>query len=404
MRPQTPLNPRILHLVDLTDRAGTAALACSCAVARLPGVHSVWTIGHAPLPGAWLAPSRRLGAPLGSPLAAWAALRRALRGTLGTFDLVTCWSVGALGALHLACPRGTPPTIGVLASDRPGEGSLVAARTERAALARHAVLCFSESAACRWRRAGATDVRVAPPRLGLDHALVPTRDDARAALGIAPREHVLALLADPPEAGDARRFAYLAGLLSVGGAPTVALVHERSAQLRRGARFVRECGRLWRILPFAGPLATALPACDAAVVDSRVHRTHPLLYPPAGSVPEPTADALAVSLAVNLGVPVVVPRLSLADELQAAGIPVIRAADASCLSLAAAIFPFMDARPAASQIVESSPAAGALTVLADLWSESLNAPSPGFPLLSSSVPASSRRERSPEHPPSAQPA
>lgn len=401
---QTPLNPRILHLVDLTDRAGTPALACSSAVARLPGVHTVWTIGHPPFPGSLLAPSRRLGAPLGSPLAAWAALRRALRRTRGMFDLVTCWSAGALAALHLARAPGTPPTVGVLVSGRPCEGSPFAVHAERAALANHVVLCFSESAASRWKRAGAVDVRVAPPHLEFDRACLPTREAARAALGIGDHEHVLLLLAEPPQLGDARRFAYLTGLLSVGGAPTVALVHDRSAQLRRGARFVRECGRLWRILPCRDPIAAALPACDAAVVDTRVHRAHPLLYPPAGSESDPTADAMTVAIATSLGVPVVVPRLALAEELRAAEIPIVRATDASCLSLAAALFPFMDARPAPPQPVEPAAGVGALSVLGDLWLETLNSPRPGFPLLPSSVPVSAWRDRSPSAAPSVHPA
>src|SRR5688572_21838507 len=93
---------RILHIVDLTDHASAPALACASAVSRAPGAHAVWTIGHPALPSAWLAPSRRFAAPTGSPLLAWRALRRALDQERDSFDLVTCWSIGALTAFHAA--------------------------------------------------------------------------------------------------------------------------------------------------------------------------------------------------------------------------------------------------------------------------------------------------------------
>ncbi len=371
---------RILHIVDLSDHASAPGLACASAVSRLRGSHTVWTIGHPALPAGWLTPSRRLAAPTGSPLLAWRALRRALDQHRNTFDLVTCWSIGALSAFHAASPRSPLPLVGVLPCRPHRTPRSLSARLWRTVLDRATLLCFSQTAAERWRLDGAGDIRIAPPFLHTSLDMLPSRETARASLRIEPHERVLCLLADPPLLADARRFAYLTGLLSVGGAPTVALVSAHSAQVRRGARFVRECGRLWRIVPCREPLAAALPACDAALVDIRVLPTHPLAVPDAGADVETTADALAISVAAQLGVPVVLPRHPLATELLRAGVPINTAADSTCLALAAALFPFMDQQEAGRGGAEFKPGAPGLEVLHEIWLEKLNAVRPGFPL------------------------
>lgn len=370
----------ILHLVDLSDHSSTAPLACAAAVRRLPARHTLWTIGHAPSPLSSLtsAPqvSRSLGAPLRKPLLAWRSLQRELARHAADVDLITCWSPATLAAAALAKPRA--PVIGVFTSPCRLPLNAIEARFHRAALDRFPILCFSDAAAADWRRAGAPDVRIASPRLAFHLDGIPSRDDARAALNIAPDERVIALFADPPAFGDARRFAYLAGLLSVGGAPTVALVHARNTQVRRAARFIQGCGRLWRLLVVDSPLVHALPACDAAIIDTRVVPNHPLLYPAPGHSPEPVADTLAASLAAQLRVPLIVPPLAIADDLRAADIPFVRASDTSCLSFASSVFHLYESSTDTPSPARTSP--DALDTLFEIWQERLNTPRPGFPL------------------------
>lgn len=372
---------RLLHVLDSTDQASLPALACAGAISTLDARHTLWTIGHEGAPYT-PTPTRRVSAPLRRAALAWASLRRPLRDAARSHDALVCWSPGALTAVHLACGPGRMPLVGVFtgpaplsrATGTPGAWAL------RGALDRASVLCFSAHAALGWGSLGAIDVRIAPPRVPFPGGVFPARADARARLEISDDEHVVGLLADPPSRGDARRFAYLAGLLGVGGVRTVAVVHASNAQVRRALRFHRECQRAWRMIVVSTPLAGVLPACDAALLDTVVLPTHPLRAIP-GIDPAPlSADALAADLARAAGVPLVVPRVPLARELTDAGHSPIIAAGDTALALASAAFAIHDQRP---PMPPASEGPSAIDTLRGLIAERLNQPLPGFPLCPS---------------------
>jgi hypothetical protein len=371
---------RVLHVVDHSDHTSLAPLACDTLVRRAPGRHTLWAVGHAPSPRVIAAPERRFAARLGRPALSFLSLRAPLRQAAGRHDLIVCWSPATLAAACAALPRNRIPLVGVFTSPPSATTNPVGARLLRTALDRATTVCFSEAADTFWRNAGASDARRVPPVARFDTADLPAREEVRARLGIKPHERTLALFADPPHLGDARRFAYLSGLLGIGGVPTVGLVHARSAQLRRGARFLRECGRAWRFIAADVPLADVLPAADAALCDTQVIPTHPLRTPGAECHPPLTADALAPSLAAAAGVPLIFPRVALADELRAAGLSITIAADVSALSLASAAFAVLDNPAAHRPAPLPADAPDAIDAIVELLRERLNAPLPGFPL------------------------
>jgi hypothetical protein len=372
---------RILHALDLDDRASLPALACAQAIARIPARHTLWTLGNAAAPEFLPTPARRVSPRLGRAWLSAPALRGPLRSALRSHDVLVAWSPDALAALHAAIAPRSAPLVGVFTSPPPLAGRHQSASSwiRRAALARAVVLCFSPTAAAGWAAAGAGDVRTAPAHVSGRLASPASRASVRAELEIADDEHVMALLADPPSLGDARRFAYLAGLLGVGGVRTVGVIHSASAQVRRALRYHRECQRAWRMIVIDGPLASVLPGCDAAMIDTVVLPTHPL-RPLATTGPAPlTADALAAPLALAAGVPLVVPRSTLADDLLGAGhAPVVAAGD-TALALASAGFALYDRRPVPTP-GPTPTGPDAIGTLHELLKERLNAPLPGFPL------------------------
>lgn len=105
------------------------------------------------------------------------------------------------------------------------------------------------------------------PIAGLGSTLdIGSRDRTRESLGVAPEWPMVALLADPARLGDARRFAYMIGLLDVAEMPIAGLIDPRAAHLVRARRFHAEARVRWRLRVCPGPLAGALHACELAVV------------------------------------------------------------------------------------------------------------------------------------------
>lgn len=357
---------------------------------RIAGRHMLWTIGSTRPPRALPTPRRRFAARLGQAWLTAAALRPALRQTLTDIDLIACWSPSVLSAVHAAVPRSSVPSIGIFTNEPSLSIGPLEHLARRAALDRATIFCTSPAFASEWRHAGAIDVRAATPFVRFDPADLPTRQEARAELAIKPHERVLALFADPPSLGDARRFAYLTGLLSVGGTPTVGLVHARSAQIRRSARFLRECGRAWRFVAYDGPLTDFLAAADAVFADVRVSPTHPLRSFDSTVEPRATADSLAASIAAAAEVPLIIPRTSLANDLVQAGHSLHVAADLTPLSFAASMLAVLEKR-AEPRSAPQPPVDDAIDQLHEVCVELANVPSPGFPLAPSAVPPPSFR-------------
>lgn len=372
----------ILHVVDLSRNHAAGAIACAAAMRRLPGDHTLITLGTPPDADALfpIAP-RRLVAPLATPELAWRSLGRAIAPTPNDrrrpIGVITCWSPGALVALHLASPRPRVPIVAAFTEAPASYAHPIAQALLRRALARAALLAFSESTAAAWRAAGVADVRTAPPAAARPSEL-PTRDDARRALGLDPSERLVALLADPPSLGDARRFVNLLGILAVAGCRCTGLVPAGSDQLRRAARFIRSTGRSWSLIPTRAPLPLALAACDIALCDARLPPIHTASSSPNPATTRLVAGPVMISLAAALGVTVIAPRSPVSLELADAGCPITFSGGVSAQAVASAMLAALTRPPAAAKPWVAGDAG--LDVLGSLWDELRNTPAPGFPL------------------------
>jgi hypothetical protein len=101
----------------------------------------------------------------------------------------------------------------------------------------------------------------APPWIGPAQVSL-TRSD----LGLDESHVVVALCADPPCVGDARRFVFLVALLEALGRPVVGLISEGSWNLPRAARWVNQASPRWRFRVVDAPLLACWKAIDLGVV------------------------------------------------------------------------------------------------------------------------------------------
>jgi hypothetical protein len=217
------------------------------------------------------------------PFAPWlgtAALGRALKGA----HRVTAWSLASAAAC-LTTPDRPPVTL--VATRRPVEAEL---RTPRGAAALRrlraaAVRCVAvgDAVARALRSAGLTDVTTIPvPSVPLDTP----RAAARASLGLAEGDIALALLGEPGDTLDPKRFAHIVGTARVVGHRVVGLAPARAGDAPRAARFVHAHQGLFLLLFVEGTTASMLAAADAVLWEA-----------PGGA---PLARA-----AINAGIPVV---------------------------------------------------------------------------------------------------
>lgn len=77
---------------------------------------------------------------------------------------------------------------------------------------------------------------------------------------------MIALLADPPSAGDARHFAFVIGLLEVGVGPVVAMMSAGSGQLVRGRVLHRLTVRRSALHAIEGSIVPWVHAADLALL------------------------------------------------------------------------------------------------------------------------------------------
>jgi len=255
----------VAHLID-ADTGEGGVLACAAALAGSPADihHRVLAIGPA-----WVqARAHELGLNIHERVAAGVsalsrarALRAALRATGSRPDALQAWSVSA-GAT----------------ADRAGFGSrlVICGSTPRDParwLAGPTVAAWPWQPHDAWRRAGAVDIRelptpeLRPPWIGRGQGGADDYTAVREALGIAPDDEAVALVADPPSDGNARRFVYLLGLLHVGGRRIIGLVPEGCSSLDRAARYTRAHGKRWGLIPVRGPMSRALAGADVAAID-----------------------------------------------------------------------------------------------------------------------------------------
>lgn len=338
---QRPL--KVLHVLE--PAAGEEAiLACRAAMA-IPGVqHLLWIIGNdqdaARAAALGVRSETRIAVPLGMPeLGArryanlvwqrfWSpeSEREDLGGGGRTPDLQMCYSphaagltraaMGNRGMLRVALLARTPANIGEVR-----KGSIAAKRLSYAlgstqTLALHPSIREAYGKPASSRRGGLygqDNIRLFEPPVPIVHGgkIAPVQSAERMALrrelGIPDECFSVALLADPPSAGDAHRFAFLLGLVFAAHVRVCGIVpgwtprggghvsEEGVASKARAAHFLRDHNRRWGMSVTEWPLARSLRAADIAVV-----------LTPEPKLPESrySCGPTSIALALSMGVPV----------------------------------------------------------------------------------------------------
>lgn len=198
------------------------------------------------------------------------------------------------------CPAGHTPTLRSPSNDH-GAAALVRARAPRRLVA------WGPCAAQLARRLSARfDLPVSEISLTPSAefpgfpARAPTplgpREDVRAELGLEESDLALTMADDPPQAGNATRLAFLAGLLALadGSRRTIALAPRLAGLEDRARRFHAGARPEAPMLLLDAPTAVLWPAMDLAIITAE---------PP---LPAPTLAHVSILLAA--GVPVVGPR------------------------------------------------------------------------------------------------
>lgn len=309
---------RILHLLDPHD-GEEPALACRAALSIEGVSHDLWLVtdsaGEQRARQLGLATTDRVPTRRGTlgPIAR--GMRRLLQNRyddlgLPTPDLVQCWSVRMLGIARAAFGKRAIPRCCVLTrtplppATLPITGKWFAQRSIERALDDTTLLALDPTIREAWAPAASIgrgglrmldNIRlceppvITPPPEHSPHA--PARDEARAALGLKSDEVAIALLADPPAAADAVRFAFLVGLIHCAGIRVVAITRPGTRGSRRSARFVAGHSRRWGLIETDHPLPNMLAAADIAVWD-------------VGEDGVPSSGPLSIRAAMAAGVPI----------------------------------------------------------------------------------------------------
>ncbi len=213
----------------------------------------------------------RVGVPLGRAVLGWAAIRSWVR-RLGRFDLVHCWSVGAVTLAAVQLPA--VPRVLTLTVD-PGRRTIGWLRVLlRETGGRTAVLPISATIRGAVLGGGVLPDAVHVLRPGIDRSRVDlsTRSALRAQWGAASDHNkVMALLGDPIESSDALA-AGMAVIMADDSRATAGqrlrlLVHPDQANRLRLQTMVRRLGQRQRVIQDAGLARpwSVLPGCDLAL-------------------------------------------------------------------------------------------------------------------------------------------
>ena len=272
---------RVLHLIDAASSQAcpTTLALVSDSVDRLGNIDQrVLLLGGSPLRGMARSVGLRYGecrgVPFGMAIHAWATMPRLLR-EWGRFDVVHCWSIGAATLASLAMPR--TPRLLTLTVQPPRQHVhwLRMLTGVGAALAPMVVLPISHTIRRELLAGGLAEVDVHVLRPGIDRGRIAThaRTVLRKRWGVEDQtSKVIALLSDPPQAGDAIDAVWAIGLmnLSVGedGLPVRLLVTPRQHRRIRAEQLSRATDRLNAIIVCSqlDRPWEVLPGCDAAFV------------------------------------------------------------------------------------------------------------------------------------------
>ncbi len=390
---------RILHLLDPHDGC-ESAIACRAAMSIAGAEHALWLVtdsaGERSAAELGLRTTDRVGTVLGRAESAGRGLRRLLEHRtdevgLATPDLVQCWSVRMLGAARAAFGKRIIPRCGLLARPplpdvlRRSDASRLSKTPEERALDDTTLLTLDLHTRDAWAPTASSgrgalrmrdNIRLSPaPPLPppVDHA---KRTEARRALGLGDRDIAVVLLADPPIAGDAMRFAFQVGLQHVGGVRITGVVPRGAVNARRGARFVAGHGRRWGLVETSHPLEHILPAADVALWDVRENG-------------ELTSGPTMLGVCIGAGVPVAAAAHPVSTGALA-HVPECIARDGSIRAVAGKLFELASDAPARANIAhrmaahatELRHADAFRRTLLDLWRERANVPviRPGLPV------------------------
>lgn len=333
---------RVLHLLDLRHGDVEQIVACCAALQIAEAEHHVVAIGSA----RGIAPALALGlavdhviTPTGgaAELSARRLRRliaaRASRGApIGSADVLQCWSVETLGLARLAFSGGPRRVGALLGHPDHAPASLLNDVRHRHSLFGARLWCFDRSTRAAWAGAASflrdnrfaeQEIRLLPPPSPA--CIEPTdRAELRARLGIREDQFAVGLIASPPRRADARRFAFILGLLYTTGTNVSGLVPRGVANLARASRFVRLHGRGWGFQPCDLPLPAMLSACDLAVWDA----------PPDQPSDSGTSGSVGLAIAMSLGVPTVATRHGVSEALLRNVAPDLLARDATQNALA----------------------------------------------------------------------
>lgn len=282
---------RVLHLIDaVSSQASSTTLAMLAdAQGRLGHVHErVALLGGVQLAQqaqlAGVIDPIRVGVPLGRAVLGWSALRRELRQRgERSFDLVHCWSVGAL-TLATMMFRSTPRllTMTTLPTSQQVRWLRVLTREAERAGGRCVILPISNTIRRELLSGGISEEAVHVLRPGIDMSRIASRSRAslRQQWGIASKDDgrenekivSVALLSDPPTAADAvagtiiSRFAMETLLLE--GIDVRLIMHPDQRRRLQAKQMLRAIGGLRMLIdePRIAQPWSVLPGCDVALV------------------------------------------------------------------------------------------------------------------------------------------
>lgn len=289
---------RVLHLIDAaSDQATATTLALlGVSLGRLEGVddHLLLLGGRSLAAEAALAdlpPERveRLAVPFGRAWAGRSMLRRWLR-RVGRFDLIHCWSVGAVSQATFTV-RHTPRLLSLTHS--PSRRAVHWLRMLVDGPLR--VLAVTNTIRRAVLGGGVVESSVAVLRPGIDLGMVQyqQRQSLRSCWGLDPvrdpQVKVVALLSDPPAAADAK-FAALAAGIAADSRPEIEmhLLLHPDQHNRRRAEDMLLAVRLRRPIirdPQVAAPWRSLPACDVALACGDAGGGLSLLWAMAANVP-----------------------------------------------------------------------------------------------------------------------
>jgi hypothetical protein len=329
--------PTLVHLLRPGASGQDELLACRAAC-EIPNVHHlVWLIGNTRDERDARSLGLRISARFSPRAANLGPIARLVRpggammphaNRLDASAQVLCWGTPTL---DIARALRIPIAAAVLLDSRD-------IRTTD--LHRTPAIAFCNAIASAWRTHGHQVAVLTPPYdLLSDGEWLARRQDTRTALRIGADEVVISLLSDPVRDGDARRFAWVTGLLQVAGIRAVGICAHASSQLQRAARYIRLHGRHWEVIAFDGPPAAALPAADLVMWNVDPSRVAGMDVPPRG--PAGGAGLLSAMMAARHGVPVFSPIDPASDEFLGTIAPELLATAATMPALGACAVPLL---------------------------------------------------------------